>query len=126
MLAQLALAGGQFGGGFAAPPVDTNKAGYDFTAPFRERVSSCSTLPPGIAPNEKIVVVMRVLLNRDGTLASPPRALLPILTDKQQALMESSIDALEKCQPYIMLPADKYKLWKKLDLTFYPMSFIGR
>jgi hypothetical protein len=25
-----------------------------------------------------------------------------------------------------MLPADKYKLWKKLDLTFYPMSFIGR
>jgi hypothetical protein len=126
MLAQMALAGGQFGGGFAAPPVDTNKAGYDFTAPFRERVSACSTLPPGIAPNEKIVVVMRVLLNRDGTLASPPRALLPILTDKQQALMESSIDALQKCQPYIMLPPDKYKLWKKLDLTFYPMSFIGR
>jgi hypothetical protein len=24
------------------------------------------------------------------------------------------------------LPPDKYKLWKKLDLTFYPMSFIGR
>jgi hypothetical protein len=126
MLAQLALAGGQFGGGFAAPPVDTNKPGYDFTAPFRERVSSCSMLPPGIAPNEKIVVVMRVLFNRDGTLASPPRPLLPILTDKQQALMESSIDALQKCQPYIMLPADKYKLWKKLDLTFYPMSFLGR
>ena len=125
-LAQLALAGGQFGGGFAAPPVDTNKAGYDFTAAFRERVSWCSRLPPSIAPNDKIFVAMRVFLNRDGTLASTPRTLLPILTDKQQALMESSIDALQKCQPYIMLPADKYKLWKKLDLTFYPMSFLGQ
>ena len=82
--------------------------------------------PPSIAPNDKIFVAMRVFLNRDGTLASTPRTLLPILTDKQQALMESSIDALQKCQPYIMLPADKYKLWKKLDLTFYPMSFLGQ
>ena len=44
------LAGGQFGGGFNAPPVNTPRAGYDFTAEFRERVSSCSSLPTGVSP----------------------------------------------------------------------------
>jgi hypothetical protein len=33
---------------------------------------------------------------------------------------------LQKCPPYTMLPADKYKLWKKLDLVFYPLNFFGQ
>jgi hypothetical protein len=37
-VAQYAALGGPLGGGFAAPPVDTNVPGYDWTAPFRERV----------------------------------------------------------------------------------------
>jgi hypothetical protein len=120
MLAELALAGGRLGGGFDAPPVDTPKASRDFTTAFRERVSSCSALPPGIAPGDKVSIVMRVLLNRDGTLASTPQLLEPLATEKQLALMQSSIMALQKCQPYTMLPPEKYNQWKKLDLTFYP------
>ena len=69
---------------------------------------------------------MRVFLNRDGTLASPPQLLGPITSGKQQALLQGSISALEKCQPYTMLPADKYKLWKKIDLVFFPLNFLGR
>ena len=37
--------------------------------------------------------------------------------------MQSAINALTKCQPYTMLPADKYKQWKTLDLVFYPLNF---
>jgi outer membrane biosynthesis protein TonB len=123
--AQYALLGGRLGGGFAAPPIDTNKAAYDYTAPFRERVSSCSTRPPGIDPGDKISVALRVTLNPDGTLASPPQLLEPIASPKERALMQSAISALQKCQPYSMLPAEKYKQWKTLDLMFFPLNFFG-
>lgn len=124
-IAQLALAGGQLGGGFQAPPVSTDRQGIDFTILFRERVSSCSSLPAGIVPTDKVSVALRVFFNRDGTLASLPQPLEPIVSEKQQVLMEGSIRALQKCQPYTMLPRDKYSLWRRVDLTFYPMNFFS-
>jgi hypothetical protein len=123
--ARLALLGGRLGGGFAAPPIGTIQPAYDFTAPFRERVSSCSAMPAGIDVGDKISVTLRVSLNRDGTLASPPQLLGSIASPKAQALMQSAIQALQKCQPYTMLPADRYKDWKTLDLTFFPLNFLG-
>jgi hypothetical protein len=126
MFAQLALAGGQLGGGFAAPAVDTNQAADDFTVTFRERVSFCSTLPAGIDRRDRIAVSLRVSFNPDGTLATPPRSLRPITSPKAQAVMESAISALQKCQPYTMLPAKRYKQWKTMDLVFYPMNFSGQ
>jgi hypothetical protein len=124
-MAQQALAGGRLGGGFNAPPVDTNRAGYDFTAPFRERVSSCLNRIPGLDANDRVEVVLRVFLNRDGTVGAQPIPLAPIITEKQELLRRSVMSALERCQPYTMLPPDKYKLWKKLDLLFYPLNFPG-
>jgi hypothetical protein len=122
-LAQYALAGGALGGGFAAPPVDTNQAGYDFTAPFRERVSFCSSLQPGVTSNDKVTVKIRVSFNRDGTLAGTPRLVGPPPSAKQQALFDSAVSALEKCQPYNMLPPEKYKQWKTLVLDIFPLNF---
>ena len=126
MLAQLALVGGPLGGGFNAPPVNALQTGYDFTEPFRERVSWCSSLPAGLDAGDRISVSLRVYLNRDGTLASPPQLLGPTPSPKAQVLMQSAIDALQKCQPYTMLPAEKYKQWKTIDLVFYPLNFLGR
>lgn len=122
-LAQLAMMGGQLGGGFAAPPVNTNQAGYDFTLPFRERVSSCSDRAAGIDSNDRVRVVLRVSLNRDGTLASPPQLLEPIASSKERLVMQSAMNALARCQPYTMLPPEKYKQWKTLDLVFYPLIY---
>jgi hypothetical protein len=124
-VARYALAGGALGGGFNAPAVNTNKAGYDYTAAFRERVSSCSSMPGGFSPDEKVSVAMRITFNRDGTLSAQPRTMEPIMTDRQQLLMESAISALERCQPYTMLPPDKYKHWKTLDVTIYPIPSLG-
>jgi hypothetical protein len=126
MLAQLALIGGPLGGGFNAPQVNALQIGYDFTEPFRERVSWCSSLPAGLEAGDKISVSLRVYLNRDGTLASTPKLLGPSPSPKAQVLMQSAIDALRKCQPYTMLPAEKYQQWKTLDLVFYPLNFLGR
>jgi hypothetical protein len=63
----------------------------------------CDQVPKGVEPDVSIKI--RISFNRDGTLVSPPRLLVPVPTAKQQALMESAADALERCQPFTMLPA---------------------
>ncbi len=126
MVAQYTLLGGPLGGGFALPSVDTTVAGYDFTAPFRERVSLCSKAPDGIESGDKVSIKIRVSFNRDGTLASPPRLLVPARSAKQQALMESAVDALERCQPFTMLPPEKYKQWKTMVFDIVPLSVYSR
>jgi hypothetical protein len=120
-IAQYVALGGPLGGGFAAPPVDTNVSGYDWTAPFRERVSVCSKAPEGVEPGDKVSIKVRVSFNRDGTVASPPRLLVPAPSAKQQALMEIAVDALERCQPFTMLPPEKYKQWKTMVFYVTPL-----
>jgi hypothetical protein len=124
--AALALLGGRLGGGFEAPAVDAPSIGHDFTVAFRERVSSCSALPAGINSNEQIRVSVLVFFKPDGTLAAAPQVSGNIASQKEQALAQSAVQALEKCQPYSMLPKDKYDEWRTLDLIFSPMNFSGR
>jgi hypothetical protein len=38
-------------------------------------------------------------------------------------LMQGAIRALQTCQPYAMLPKDRYGEWKVLDLSFTPQDF---
>jgi len=40
-------------------------------------------------------------------------------------LMQSAISALQSCQPYAMLPADRYNEWKVLDPSFTARDFGG-
>ena len=39
---------------------------------------------------------------------------------KGPVLLQSLLSGLAKCQPYNMLPADKYQEWKSLDMRFTP------
>jgi hypothetical protein len=116
------------GGGFTAPPIDSPFVGYDFTVPFRELVSSCGAVPAGagISPNEKISIAVRVFLNRDGTVAAAPQLLESNPSPKQQVLMQSFVTGLQKCQPYTMLPQDRYKQWRMLDLVVYSRSYLSQ
>ena len=120
-VAQYLANGGPLGGGFAAPPVDANVLGYDWTVQFRERVAMCSRVPAWIDPRDKVNIKIRISFNRDGTLASPPRSLVPAPSAKQQALMDSAIDALGRCQPFTMLPPEKYKQWKTMEVYVTPL-----
>jgi hypothetical protein len=120
-VAQYAALGGPLGGGFAAPPVDTNILTDDWTAPFRERVGACSKAPEGVYPDDKFSIKIRISFKRDGTLASPPRLLVPAPSSKQRALMESAADALQTCQPFTMLPPEKYKQWKTMEVYVTPL-----
>jgi hypothetical protein len=120
-VAQYVANGGPLGGGFAAPPVDTDVFGYDWTVQFRERVGMCSRVPAWIDPRDKVKIKIRISFNPDGTLASPPRLLVPAPSAKQQALMDTAVDALGRCQPFTTLPPEKYKQWKTMELYVTPL-----
>jgi outer membrane biosynthesis protein TonB len=120
----LALPGGQLGGGFDAPAYDKAQVASAEGAAFREHVKSCAKLPASISPADKVRIVLRITLKRDGTLAGAPTLIEASASVKGPVLMQTAINALRDCQPYAMLPADKYDEWKVIDLTFTPQDLV--
>jgi hypothetical protein len=121
----------------AGPP--SGKPGDDFDAPaskiadvasslvteFRRRLKTCSKLPGSITPTDKLRITLRIMMTPEGKLAAEPILIEASASPKGPALMQSAIAALEACQPYAMLPADRYGEWKVLDLSFTPQDFAG-
>lgn len=94
-------------------------------AALRAHLKSCSILPRSIAPGDNVRIVLRVAFAPDGRLAREPLLIEASASEKGPALMKSAMDALEKCQPYAMLPAERYNEWRMLDLSFTPRDFRG-
>ena len=92
---------------------------------FRHHLRTCSTLPKSVAPSDPVKLKLRVFMTPDGRLAADPVLLEASASAKGPLLMQSAIDALQACQPYAMLPADRYGEWKVLDLGFTPQDFTG-
>ena len=111
--------------GFEARATDTAKIETSDIAAFRRHLKTCSSLPASVAPTDKVRIVLRVLLSRDGTLIAEPALLEASASAKGPVLMQRAMAALQACQPYTMLPADKYNEWKVLDLSFTPQDFTG-
>ena len=91
-------------------------------ATLKARLQECWTPPPGLAEADaqKLVVVLRVSLQRNGALAGEPTLLAASASAKGAALLQTAMRALRQCQPFGFLPRAKYKEWKKLDLGFSP------
>jgi len=92
---------------------------------FRRHLRTCSTLPKSVAPSDPVKLKLRVFMTPDGRLAADPVLLEASASAKGPLLMQSAIEALQACQPYAMLPADRYREWKVLDLGFTPQDFTG-
>ncbi|MDB5609239.1 MAG: hypothetical protein JWP25_6139 [Bradyrhizobium sp.] len=113
------------GDGFDAPASTKADVASDLVTEFRRHLRTCSTLPKSIAPSDAIRIMLRVFMTPDGNLATEPILIEASASAKGPALMQSAISALQACQPYGMLPADKYGEWKMLDLNFTPRDFPG-
>jgi hypothetical protein len=111
------------GDDFDAPAYSTAKIPADNIAKFREHLKTCSVLPGSIAPTDKVTIRLRASFLPDGTLASAPLLIEASASVRGPLLMQAAIDALGACQPYTVLPADKYNEWKVLDLGFTPRDF---
>lgn len=101
-----------------------NISGEDAAA-LRAHLKTCSILPRSMSPSDNVRIVLRVAFQRDGKLAAEPLLIEASASEKGPALMKSAMDALEKCQPYAMLPPDRYDQWRMLDLSFSPKDFKG-
>ncbi len=110
---------------FDAPASKTADIASSLIAEFRRHLKTCSRLPGSIAPSDKVKVTLRVLMTPEGRLAAEPILIEASASMKGPALMQGAITALQACQPYAMLPADRYGEWKVLDLSFTPQDFSG-
>jgi hypothetical protein len=94
-------------------------------AEFRQHLKSCSKLPASVQPSDHVMVKLRVFMTPDGRLAADPVVGGGSANVKAIELLQSAMAALKQCQPYKMLPADRYGEWKVLDLDFTPKDFSG-
>jgi len=92
-------------------------------AQFRRHLKTCSKLPASIAASDKVMIKLRVLMTPEGRLAANPILMEASASAKGPLLMQSAIAALNSCQPYAMLPSDRYGEWKVIDLSFTPEDF---
>ncbi|MCK1356498.1 MULTISPECIES: hypothetical protein [unclassified Bradyrhizobium] len=101
------------------------KLPVEIIAELRRHLRSCAKLPAGVAPTDNVNIKLRTVLATDGTLAREPILIEAPPSAKGVALVKSAMSALQACQPYKMLPADKYGEWKVMDLPFSPRDFGG-
>jgi hypothetical protein len=122
----LTMPDGSLGGGFDAPAIDKANVANDDIAAFHNHLKTCATLPAGVNTTDDVKAVLRIFLKPDGTLAAPPQPIrIEGVSRGGGALYQSAVAALRKCQPYNMLPPDKYNEWKVFELSFTPQNFGG-
>jgi hypothetical protein len=90
---------------------------------FRGRIKQCSKLPASLSPSDDLMIKLRILMTRDGRLAAEPMVKEGTASVKAVDLKNGAVAALSACQPYTMLPPEKYQEWKVIDLTFTPRDF---
>jgi hypothetical protein len=108
---------------FDGPAIETADISSTLIAEFRRHLKTCSKLPASLSGTDDIRVKLRVLMTPDGRLAAEPILIEASASMKGPLLMQGAIRALSACQPYAMLPVERYGEWKVLDLSFTPQDF---
>src|SRR5262249_57669837 len=88
---------------------------------LRAQIARCWAPPSPAIKDRRLVVFVRVKLNRDGSLAGDP-ILVNSGTGEFQTAAKSALNALRRCQPF-KLPVAAYGFWKEIELAFVPGIF---
>jgi outer membrane biosynthesis protein TonB len=121
-----------------APVADTatkglgaqNASTLDLRDALLSQIRECWNVPVGAPTPEKLIVQVRVFLARDGSLAQPP-SLEPqtraaaASNPYMRTAAEAALRAVNVCEPYRLLPADRYETWREIVMTFDPSKMIG-
>ena len=111
--------------GFEAAAIAKAKLSPDEIAAFRARVKQCWTAPAGLSAKQRLRLVVRLTLRPNGALSSEPMLLEASASPQGPLLLKSVVAALQRCQPYTVLPPQKYKEWRVLDVGFSPQDLLG-
>jgi outer membrane biosynthesis protein TonB len=95
---------------------------------IRSQFAKCWRMPAGVRGDYTLQVIVRVLLNADGTVKQAG------ITKEQagrytsdhvfRAAADSALRAVQLCSPLKNLPPDKYQTWKDLELNFDPKEML--
>ena len=90
------------------------------------KIQECYRPPVGAAAGlEGLKVRLSFDLNREGSVVGTPRATSVDGAPVSRLAAEAAERAVFGCQPYDMLPPDKYEAWKGIDLIFNPKDLFG-
>jgi hypothetical protein len=103
------------GGGAAELGADIVRSAVDG---FKEHLQSCWKTPPEAVGDDRIKILIRVGLRRDGSIVGEPTLVQAVATPAGPAMVKSAIAAVRDCQPYAFLPAELYQEWRALDVAF--------
>jgi len=92
---------------------------------LKSKILSCFHPPPGWADSQDGDVVLMLDLNQDGTLSDAPSVVQTPQGQYSNTATESASRAVRLCQPYDMLSADKYDVWKQVRVVFKPSDVGG-
>ncbi|NNE39607.1 MAG: cell envelope integrity protein TolA [Marinicaulis sp.] len=84
----------------------------------------------GAPEPEKLVVVIEMELNRDGTLVSAPKVANSLQINLSgnrfwKVAEQAALRAVVSCAPYDFLPPDRYATWREFRLNFDPSQMAG-
>ena len=108
---------------FDAAATEQADIGSSVVAEFRRHLKTCMKLPASLSTSDDVRVKLRVFMKPDGKLAAAPQLIEATASAKGPLLLQGATQALQACEPYAMLPKDRYGEWKVLDLDFTPRDF---
>ncbi len=85
------------------------------------------SVPAGARDAEKLVVWVKIYLNRDGTLQRKPELIRQPLRQSTMyvAAARSALRAVLLSEPLRNLPAAKYEHWREIEIRFDPQDIAG-
>lgn len=108
------LAGALVSCGSSRADVATSRDVGDY---LMKAIQACWVMPA----NTTSVARVRISLNKDGSLAGPPKIVSPV-TPPRDKVTEAAVRAIARCAPFPgLIPyAAHYDLWRDVVLTFHP------
>jgi peptidyl-tRNA hydrolase len=116
------LESADMGFSFDAPADTPARLSRDEIRALQVHVQKCWKASPRLAQAQKVRVVLRIALDPQGAMTAEPILVKASASSLGPPLVETATQALQRCQPFGFLPAEKYDEWKVLELTFAPQG----
>lgn len=110
--------------GLGAPTGTAVQLSQNELEALRARLAQLWNPPAGASNPEELVVVIRMRLKPDGTLAAPPGVISFGRTALSVAARDSAVRAIFRGQPFNMLRPETYEQWKDIEINFDPRDMI--
>lgn len=92
---------------------------------FKNHVRKCWNVLPGAGNMESNLIVLRIRLNPDGTLAAQPELKSTITTPIMRANADSAMRAVITCAPFRMFRPATYPVWRDMEVGFDPRDMLS-